>query len=413
MDETGNYGQFGRAIYDRDEKAWHFQRSTETSRTFELLGESKRVINASYPPDRANFPAEGKEGPSRRRQIQAKGVVRGYADTQPASISLSDLARISEAVETSPAQHDPLKGDLLAFGTISDEFAKRQAQVVAFASGPAGSNLRIVQVQGQHRGWHTTWSTYLRVPTIYGEEAVWKGPGVPIQSIAFANPLEGAENFLAVRLPTEIIVFRPVLRKKLVHGGSRLDVNRLVNLNMAQASCEPFTAVAFNPWYSRQIAFLDLAGHCMVFELEGKAFNGMKKLVSSQLPNDQKKHGKASSQDCWGQISWIHGPSMLAVVTKRNLNILNVVQEDLVELHELNVGSILNMTTIPAHPSHLAVVTSQHIIIYRVDVISVRVIVHLRHFRSADDISLRASCFANGNGNLLFGHYAYLLLTFF
>ena len=409
MDETGTYGQFGQAVYDPDEKEWHFERSTKEFHVWKAPGELKAITGPQIHSAAHPRVKDGKEGASRRRENQAKALVKVHPELHPASDLLPDLSRISEAVEEASARHDPAIGNLLAFGIITDELAKRRVEVAAFPSGPTGSDLRIVQVQNQGRGWDPSQSTYLQVPTIYGEEAIWKGPGVSIQYITFARPLEIDDAFLAVRLISETLIFRPVFRKRSVLGGSRLDVNLSHSLNIAETGDSPHSDVAFNPWYSRQLAVLDQAGSWTIWELGDKQTSVVKQLCA---------HGREAKKtflnECWGRVIWVGGSSTIAVCSRRDLMIYQIGEKDPEKLHDLDIGLddglswILDMALVPSRPNYLIVLTSAHVLLAYVEVgqvraIEARIIARVRHFRNPEDISLRMYCSVGEDGKNLFG----------
>jgi RNA polymerase I-specific transcription initiation factor RRN6 len=405
MDESGTYGQFGEAVYDNEDHHWHFQRSKTAPHLLELPGETKIIVESDGRTQNKIFPADGKEGPTRRREKQVQALVRRNPEFQPGSGFLTDLARISEAVEESASRHDPTIGNLLAFGTTTDELARQQVEIVAFPTGPTGSDLRIVQVRKQRRGWHDLKNVHLQVPTIHGEEATWTGPGVPIQSIAFANPLEGTDPFLAVRLIMQTLIFRPVLRKKVVSNGSRLDVNFLVSVDLDQTGNQPHADVAFNPWYARQFAILDQAGCFTIWELDGKSLMKVNRVAFNRSTMENPKSGESASGDCWGRAIWVCSPSILAVCRRRNLKIFEIEGDHLLERHDLDngltdFGWILDMVQVPSQLGYIVVATSQHLVVYYVKHATPSKVAQVRHFRNSEDISLQLYCFSDGDGKL-------------
>jgi RNA polymerase I-specific transcription initiation factor RRN6 len=410
MDDTGTYGQFGQAVYDYDERLWQFSRSPNTSHTLMPLEKPRIVIESYCSTTFTGFPKDGKEGRSRRRENQTKALIKVHPELQPASGLLLDLARVSEAVEEASDRHDPNKGNLLAFGIITDELAKRQVGVAAFPTGLTGSDLRIVQVQKQKRGWHDIECAYLQVPTIYGESATWEGPGVTIQSVVFATPLEGSESLLAVRLITETLIFRPVLRKARLPGGSRMDMNLLHSLGLDQTQNSPPADVEFNLWYPRQFALLNQAGGWTVYELEGKRTERMKQLCTTRANQTQENATQPISNHAWGRIAWLSGPSTVAVCSRTKVTLFDIGQQDPIELQELDVGldkfgQILDLVAVPSHPNHVIIITSVHMIVYHVETVQnedivANMVAEIRHFRNSNEISLRASCFSEESSEL-------------
>lgn len=405
MDETGTYGQFGQAVYDHEERDWRFERSINSCRTLIPLGESKVVTPAST--SRPSHKTEGKEGPSRRRENQVKALTQVYPELQLASGLLPDLVRISEAVEESSGRHDPVQGNVIAFGIIPDELSRRKTEVVAFPTGPTGSDLRIVESKRQARGWDDSRKTYLQVPTIYSEETTWKGSGVPIRSIVFANPLEKGDTYLAVRLIAETWIFQPVIRKHPQANGSRLFANPKLRLDVRQHGGPPLSHITFNPWYSRQFANLDEDGTWRVCEMKGKGTLQVAQ-VCSKVAEDRRS-ATDGLQDTWGRLTWVCGPSILAVCTRRKAAIFDTAKRPPTELHQLDVGLqdgsgwILDMELIHSAPSFLTILSSTHLVVHYIQVdddrnVDARQAATIRHFRNQDDVSLRMHCYSEGDG---------------
>ena len=409
MDDTGTYGQFGNVVYDFDDRDWRFSRSANTIYALRLLGEPRIIIEPCDSRHSTGFPQDGKEGPTRRRENQTKALIKLHPELQPASGLLADLARLSEAVEEASDRHDPAQGNLLTFGIITDELAKRQVEVAAFPTGPTGSALRVVQVQKQRRGWHDIEGVYLRAPTIYGEAAIWEGPGVPIQSIVFATPLESGDSCLAVQLMTETLIFRPLLGKTRLPGGSRMDVNLLHTIGLDQTRNSPPADVTFNPWYPRQFAVLNQAGSWTAFELEGRRTERIKKLCTTGTARNQRKASKRLSNQGWARIIF-SSASTVTVCNRKKVAFFEVAQQGPIELLEVDVGldsvgQILDMIAVPSQPEYIVTISSVHIIVHHVETnrdenVVVNKVAAIRHFRNSDDISLRASCFSEEESKL-------------
>ena len=408
MDETGTYGHSGQAIYDHEKKEWRFGRSLSSNYSLRPLKESKVAVEATAPPI-LPLARDGKEGPSRRRENQVKSLVKTYPELQPASTLLPDLARVSEAVEDAAARHDPAKGNLLAFGRIVDETTGSSFEVAAFPSGPTGGNLRIVRVQNQRRGWSDSQSVWLDVPTFQGEEAVWEGPGAPIQSLVFARPLESVDGFLAVRLITQTLVFRPVLCKDSIDGELSLDVNILFNLDIDMTGGLPHADVAFSPWNSQQFGVVDQSGSWSVWQMSSKRAGRGKQICRVVLADENSKSKTNVVDDGWSRIAWIHNAYTVVVCGRQHLMIFDIKLEEPSELRKVDilpesgVGWILDMTILPSRSDCFCVLTSMHIFVYHVgsvqdDEVEVKDLVKIRHFRNEDDISLHLHLFDDGNG---------------
>ena len=408
MDDTGTYGHFGQATYNHNEQAWSFGRSHDTDRILQPIGNPLVVAEPNSHVSDTKFSKDGREGPARRRGNQIKALVKLHPEVQPASSLLPDLARVSEAVEESSFRYEPAKGNVFARGTIIDERAGREAQLVAFPTGPTGSDLRVMQVRKQRRGWHDVKDVYLKVPTISGEEAIWRGPGVPIQFVVFANPVESAQAYLAIRLITKTIIVRPRLRKGRLPVGSRLDFSSQLSLEIDQTGGSPHADVAFNPWNPRQLALLDQAGTWSVWEIDDKLARRPKKIHTMSMPSDDVKESKQFLDRCWGRVTWISGRSLLAVCTRREVKIYGLWETTPVELEVLNAGLsdlgwLLDMVSIPTRSDFLVVLTSVHIVVYHINVtkshdLETRTVAQVRHYCNPDDITLQANMFTEADG---------------
>ena len=88
MADCGTYGQFGQAIYDHQEKEWHFERSSKEHSSFHPIGEAKLVIPSTNELTWQLRELDGKEGPSKRREKQVRALVRIHPELQPTSTLL-------------------------------------------------------------------------------------------------------------------------------------------------------------------------------------------------------------------------------------------------------------------------------------------------------------------------------------
>lgn len=397
------YGHLGQADYDPDEKTWHFERSTTATPTLHPLGSPKVIAPAAVETDnaskqRANAP------PSARHPKQIRELVKRFPDLQPASSLLSPLLRVSESVEAATLHYDPLRGDLLAMGTIPSEVYHQQVRIAAFASGPTGGDLQLAQVQYQRRGWQDTKDAWIGVPVIHGEGTTWRGPGIPIQQICFARAVEHADAFLAVRLPTRTLIFRPIMRKEPVgaSGGSRLDANLVFQLPIARTGGLSHVDVTFNPWYTRQLATIDHAGNWSVWELEGRHSKTGRMICSSSLTGGGSDDAKAAP-DGWARIRWVSGLS-LAVCTRRRLALYEIAEGAFASLPEFTLQQerpsqwFLDMAPLPSHQAYLVILSSTSLSLFRTmqrdgETTLVRAMTDIKHFRNPQDTTLRLCVF--------------------
>ncbi|KAK5679179.1 hypothetical protein LTS10_008840 [Elasticomyces elasticus] len=408
-DSTSNdlpYGHFGEAIYDPDEEAWSFQREVETAYSLHLLG-SARVVAESKD---GHAPVDAQVIPlitSERHKKEIKHLVERFPDVQPATALLGPLLRVSEAIESASARHDPLQGELLAIGTVPAEALHSTLTLAAFPSGPTGGDMRLVQMQIQRHGWDDTKDAWIKVPTIHGMEAEWHGEGVPIQQICFAHAIEGSDAFIAARMPTRTVVFRPAVRSRGPSAWA-LDAKICFEVSIQSTGAVPHADIVFNPWYTRQFGVVDQAGNWNVYELEGLASTKSKLVCRSGLPTGISR----PVDDGWARIAWVGSPSTIAVCTRRQLDLYRIAGQDSNKSNSIatmtSVGSswYLALVQVPSHPTHLAVLTSTHILLYHVKAddtgaIDAKTLLKLRHFRNPEDTTLTLAVFVLEDATLV------------
>ncbi|KAK5734865.1 hypothetical protein LTR17_008637 [Elasticomyces elasticus] len=409
-DSTSNdlpYGHFGQAVYDPDEEAWNFQREIDHAYSLHPLG-SARIV--AEPPKDGHVPVDAQVTPlitSEWYKKEIKHLVERFPDVQPATALLGPLLRVSEAIESASARHDPLQGELLAIGTVPAEALHSTLTLAALPSGPTGGDMRLVQMQMQRHGWDDTKDAWIKVPTIHGMEAEWHGEGVPIQQICFAHAIEGSDAFIATRMPTRTVVFRPAVRSRGPSAWA-LDANICFQVSIESTGGIPHADVAFNPWYTRQFGMVDQAGDWSVYELEGLASTKSKLVCRSDLPTGISR----PVDDGWGRIAWVGNPSTIAVCTRRQLDLYNIAGQDSNKSNSIatmpSVGSswYLAMVQVTSHSAHLAVLTSRHILLYHVKTddtgaIHAKTLLELRHFRNPEDTTLTLAVFTLEDATLM------------
>ncbi|KAK4560534.1 hypothetical protein LTR86_005731 [Recurvomyces mirabilis] len=402
------YGNFGLANYDPEQQTWIFERSEGTSDRFHILGPPKSVAGPAVQVPRSD--SSRSTQPSLRHPSEIQALVKRFPELQPASSLLPARLRLSEAVEAAVDRHDAQKGNLLDFGTIVSEESGHAITIAAFPCGPTGTDLRLVHVQRQKRGWVDSKSAWLDVPTIYGEEAIWSGPGAAIQQVCFAKAIDRTDAFLAVRMLTKTLLFRPILRKapKFSSVSSRLDTNLCVELRLSEKTVLPHADVSFNPWYTRQCAVVDQAGGWEVWELQDRNTLTVKRFCWYHPFTPDGSEDSRVPFDGWARITWVANLSTIAVATRKIVRMHNITRGGevadtacLLDLH----GSddwILGMATLPSRPSHMCLLTSTRIMLYYIDESSPGSFRFwslgcVKHFRNPNDITMRLSAFVLGS----------------
>ncbi|WPG99130.1 Hypothetical protein R9X50_00194100 [Acrodontium crateriforme] len=395
-EDSGNclpYGQFGQLDYDIDDRTWNFTRIVRSGRDLLPLGETSIVATASSV-DEANQLDNKHEFPGRRRAKQVQDLATAFPSVLPAAGLLSSAHAFSEEVEVATSQYDPVKGDLLAFGTVASEAHHRPIRVVAFPGGRNGNEVRVVEMKIQRQGWHDTTAAWLEFPIIRGDEGVWNSDGAPIQQICFAEGGEERGLFMAVRMIAHTTIFRPVLRKSPVNVSSlsRFDLNPVADVSLRKFGGMPHADVAFNPFFPLQFAIVDQAGCWSIFEFEGRQSQTLKRGVSRH--RSFSKNIDKPLDDGWARILWCGSPTSLIVAGRRCLLLFDTSVSPLDERQRIEFdGWVLAVALIPSHLDYLCVLTTSHLEIYRIvsgkaDDGSLHRVLQWRHFRSPEDITL-------------------------
>lgn len=402
------YGQFGQAAYDPDIQEWSFSRSVGLTLHLRPVGLPRIIAEASVLPAQSGDRGEANDFLSRRRDKQVRTLVQEYPELQPATDLLPELARVSEAIEDAASQNANCTSQLVALGKIYDESRRNYVDAIAFPAGPTGSDLRITQGLKQRQGWSEDRSSWIETIDFSGESVTWSGPGVPILGITLAQPVEAGEHYLAVRLPTKTLVFRPILEKHAASGSSRLKSNLLFSINLADTGSTTHRYVAFNPWFTGQLAIIDEEGDWTIWET-GRRSRTAKKLRSWAAGAEEARKGKRSINDGWACIVWVESTSTLCVATRRKLHVVDLQAADTVDMVEVDVGlgrgvgRILEVTVVQKYLDHLCILTSNHVLVYRIkrtsgQQLSATIVIQVRHHRNPDNLSLRMTLGAGNDG---------------
>lgn len=394
------YGCFGKALYREDEHLWRFERSLHNNYSIKLLRQS----NCIYSPPSVQAGQETNQVvASLRHTRQVRDLVKAYPEFQPAAAFIPHILRLSERVQEVTACHDTQRGKLFDIGSIPSESDHKPVKVAAFPYGQTGSGLRIVQIQTQKQGWNDTKKAWIEVPIVHGNEAVWFGHGVPVLQICFAHSTERSDAFLAVRLPTRTLIFRPILRKAPVcaASASRLDSNLVYEIPNSKTGGRQHADITFNPWYPRQFGIIDQAGHWTIWELEGRTDMTAKCLRKGSVLGEIA-NPISPIDGGWAQMLWVHSPTVIVVCNRQKLRLANIESEtdETDSIQTDNTRSkrqewILAITAIPDQPACFAVLTTTNVILYRTAgrPLRLRQSLSLRHFRNPDDVTLSLSVF--------------------
>ncbi len=344
---------------------------------------------------------------------------------------LPALAEVSEAVTSLTLEYDPIISERFALGKALDcangPPSSNAIPIAAMSGGANGDALKLVQIREDWYGWGSNRGVNLSVPEIDGGiEGWWTGDGGVLQQICFAEKAGTSTTWLAVRLPCATAILRPLLQSVSVpasslefghysksYPSSPLDANPVLTLHIHRTGGISHANVTFNPWYERQFAIVDQQGFWSIWTIEdyrhrsGSAYAGAGKsahvLDGASDDADSTARGQA---DGWGKLCWVADGSTLLVCSRRHLAIFDLKALKPARLQAPEVGLerssdwILDVKRNPLDDGHVFVLTSSRI--FWLDITGVeesidnehgvgggRILLSLRHYREADDITLR------------------------
>lgn len=397
------YGHFGRGTYSLDDHSWHFERALTFASTTQTLGEPIVLSEPSHLSEDADHEADRGGPPSTRYKQQIKTLADCNPDLRPAVDILSPLLRISEAAQSALRRHDPLKGRQIAFGDIQSYSQHRPIPVAAYVAGKTGCDLCINQMQTQKRGWDNDRRSWLEVPTLHGQKAMWPSQGGPIQQVQFASNLRPGAELLAVRLLTRTTIVSALQVKTPSEeaSGSGISLDTLYNVNIQQTGGHAHVDVSFNPWFYQQVAIVDVIGRWTVLEFSARNMGHIARKWSGRARQKSSEPDSFIS-DSWARIAWVLNSGTLAVCTRVSLTLFSVVNDDPIMIEQVELGLsgavpwVLDFSVLPGLKDHVCVLTSTHILIYSLTdktrfqpMASVRF--RIRHYKNPEDLSLRVA----------------------
>jgi RNA polymerase I-specific transcription initiation factor RRN6 len=414
-----SYGHLGEATYDIETGEWRFSLDPFSQNIQQLL------------PLRSGIPSIQSSSSSyafKDRTKSTKSLVKSQPETFPANPLLSSLAH-SQA----PAHSEPHVGQLLAVGKAVDveqTFGSRKTTIIATSCGQAGHVLRLIKPRIERHEWGRQSSTRLSLlDTGSSDHGYWVGIGGRILQTVFAEDRNSPTTWLAVRQASSTTIFRPVYSATttpaVVPNGytnlylsSRLNANPVAVLTAEQSGSRSHVDVTFNPWYTQQFAVVDQMGSWTTWDIEG----GRKKHSTTRLIPGKRANiydgyvpdptlKAPDNADSWHQIWWVGSVSTIFVCSRRHVAVFDVKAAP-IRLSSRgffkanNSDWILDVKRSPSNLSHLFVLTSSRI--YWLEVIPAgeekdsatgfKVILSYRHFRAANDRTMRLSILNDEDG---------------
>ncbi|KAK5168281.1 uncharacterized protein LTR77_006850 [Saxophila tyrrhenica] len=396
--DSAGYGSHERPLYRPDKSQWTFERSTASATSLYAVG-SPRTVHHQEDSELPAHDEPSKAPPSARLVSQTKALLARAPELQAASDLLAPLARVSDVITQATDRHDPGRSNLLVSTTVSDKAVRKPARIVAYVSGSTGSDLRVSQIQLPRQGWGSVHRPCLRVPTVHGESTKWIGPGAPIQGLVSGHPDGRGNTYLAVRLPTKTVVLRPVMSHAPSYTESRLETHSVYEFTYPETGETPHADVAFDPWFTRRIAFVDRTNLWSVWQLPGEKGAGPKRVCQGSLHNDASHDNAQAVDDGWARIAWVFDTTLIAVCNRCQLKIFEVSEGFFFETFNYDValesgsGWILDMAALEQTPRILCILTTEHLVVYSINRRpGSNLVVHrsiaIRHYRNPEDITL-------------------------
>ncbi|CZT06333.1 uncharacterized protein RCO7_03333 [Rhynchosporium graminicola] len=413
-------GHPGKATYDPEEQEWRFSQTfTEESKIKQLLPFKEWIS----PSDQVPSYQDGRA--SLVILSQKRWLSKNLPETFPARSVASNLIR--ESFDLS-AQVSPVLGSLLAIGRAHDPdrvSGFRRPQIVAMPCGAAGHMLRLIKPRIETRGWGKSSGARLSALNVESlDTGHWMSTGGAILQIVSADSENDTECWLAVRQNSLVTLFRPKYGNIHIdptastgqsNAPSMLNANPITSLTAHRTGSRSYSDVAFNPWFSRQIAVVDALGYWSIWEVDfrfDRRKNGSDALVPRKTGGmyDGQLQDKSSGPivhdhfDGWYRIIWASNLSTVVVCNRRHVSVYDIKAQS-TPLGKINIfppGNtdwILDIQRSTADIDHLYVLTTSRIFWIRIispgdNVDGQReaggsVVLSYLHFMSPDDETLK------------------------
>ncbi|KAK4636315.1 hypothetical protein CLAFUW4_01715 [Fulvia fulva] len=403
------YGQYGRIAYQPHDKTLSFGRRIQLPTVVTALGGPKVI---EHPPHADHLFGNVRDGEpkGKRHARQVKALVEAFPELEPAVDLLPPLLQVSETVEDAQSRHDPSAGSIVAFANIRSQAGHRAVPVVAMRTGVTGCTLRVAQLEMQRHGWAEDKTTWLEMPVLGSDQTTWSSSAGVIQQLLFAEETENRDTLLAVRLPTKVIVFRILIAKGSVKAGtpSGLKLDMIFESDGNLPSQRTYMDIAFNPWFSQQIAVIDSAGEWQVLEVSLRKARQYSVVCKSA---SQDNNDRAAIADGWARIAWVSDVATVATCSRQRVALHSIRDAESVMLKQVPlqltgaVPWVLGFVRLPSQMQRLAVLTSTHLVLCHITrtelgVLRINAELKVRHYQNTDDLSLRITSFANDENDV-------------
>ena len=432
-DSALHYGHVGRAVYLPETKTWTFARSFARCTPISYIGLTRTTILP------ARNTAELQPRPKTSRQADDKLIPNAHPELAGQWPTIRDDA-LSKVIINAADLCDPQISTLFDLGYALDHASDDSTSIpdpVAVAAAVTGISrdtisFRLMKddlVEIQNEG--SRHDVSLLVPSIGDVETTeWSQRGAPIQQLRFARTVGKKATWMAARLKTSVMIFRPIFQPvpapahinvtgtealSIPFRNSRLDANPVVELLQDFTGGFTLADVTFNPWYSRKFGVVDIMGNWSVWEITGRqkkhgSTYAPRKLMMASLPSSSPNDPKPvrPRHDGWASIEWV-ADSSIVVVSDRRCTMLYEMADEMTgkgvrsSIVELGMDKssewVLDLQRSIQDPSHFFVLTTSRLLWF--DVTSAPISngtrpsllpsITWRHFRDPEDTTLGIS----------------------
>lgn len=368
------------------------------------------------------------ENASVTAKSQLKWLLKSHPETFPGNEIVASLLKAPQATGFSSDF-----GTLMAIGQAVDTdrlSGRSRPLIAAIPCGEAGHVLRLIRLRTQKYSWEAqNGPSVALLDPDYSDQAYWMGIGGTIRQITFSEDENGSRTWLAVRQSSVTTICRPFLGQvrragvptssKNTYQSSRLSANPVAVLTMERSNSSGHRDVTFNPWYARQFAVVDSKGLWSIWDIEGNQDRYSSQKLAPGKSGDihdsyQPKQPEPSSVDGWHRMLWVCNISTIVVCNRRHVAVFDLKATPS-RLHSIDFSAsgspdwILDIKRSLANPSHLFVLSTARI--FWVEIVpagddkkiqaGAKILLSYRHFRDANDETMRLSCLEDDTGTFL------------
>lgn len=388
-------------------------------------------ITECLPLSTQTTPREEKHG-SVIAKSQSKGLSKSHPEMFPGNEIIASLVNAPQAPNFSSDF-----GTLMTIGQAVDSdrlSGQSRPSIAAIPCGEAGHVLRLVRLRTQKYSWEAQNGPSLSLlDPDYKDQGYWMGSGGTIRQITFSEDENGSRTWLAVRQSSVTTIYRPFLGQvqpaavptsfRNTYPPSRLSANPVAVLTTERSNSKSHRDVSFNPWYARQFGVVDSTGLWSIWDIEGNQSRySTQKLTPGKSgdihdgyePETVSRQLEPDSRNGWHRMLWVCDINTIVVCNRRHIAVfdLKVTPSRLHGVDFPAAGSpdwILDIKRSLADPSHMFVLTTARI--FWIEIVPVgddektqtgaKILLSYRHFRDANDETLRLSCLEDDTSTLL------------